>query len=268
MVPTAYLRAFSPLDAFPPAERDRWRAYVRRGAGVTVSQALDAEHQVAAARLLTGRGPMQEDAALVRRVNGAVHVCPLQLELRAAAALRELRLTVPDEVVAAFVPDPGVRDTLDVLGASGRTPHILERAWIVPLHWFVLFEADERHYVDPPEGRGARLTYLTVAGLAAERIERAIDIVEATLEDGEDILADLADVAVWVDGFSDAAVLELDYGTVAGLFPWQELEQDRTCHEIWAALDGLRDGDIMAAAAYYGVARSRWGGLREKQYTS
>lgn len=268
MVPIAYLRAFAPLEAFPPAERERWRAYVHRGAGVTISQAVDTEHQVAAARLLTGRGPLREDAALVRRVNGTIHLCPLQFELRAAAALRELRLSVPDEVVAAFVPDAGARDTLELLAASGRAPHILERAWIVPLHWFALFDASERHFVDPPEGRGPRLTYLTVASLATARIQRAIEIVESTLEDGEDILADLADLAVWVDSFADSTVLELDYGTVASLFPSEELEQDRSCHEVWSALDGLRDGDVMAAAAYYGVARSRWGSLREKQHTS
>lgn len=268
MVPGAYLRAFEPLDAFPPEERQRWRSYVDAGAGVSLMEALRTEHRVAAARLLTGRGPLHEDAALVRRVGRRVHLCPLQLELRAATGLRELRRTVPDEVVEAFVPDPDARDTLDLIAASGRAPHILDAPWSIPLSWFVLFEADERHLVDPPEGRGARLTYLTTAAQALRRVERAADIVASTLEDGEDILDELADLARWVGGFDVGSIVELDYGSVAALFERGELEQDRSCHEVWSALEGLISGDVMAASAYYGVARSRWRDLRAKQRAS
>lgn len=268
MVPGAYLRAFEPLDAFPPAERQRWRSYVDAGAGVSLTEAVHTERRVAAARLLTGRGPLHEDAALIRRVGRRLHLCPLQLELRAAAALRELRRTVPDEVVEAFVPDPDARDTLDLLAASGRAPHILDAPWTIPLSWFVLFDPDERHLVDPPEGRGPRLTYLTMATQASRRLDRASDIVASTLEDGEDILEELGDLEQWVAAFDDDTIVELDYGTVAGLFDRAELDQDRSCHEVWSALEGLIAGDVMAASAYYGVARSRWRELRAKQRAS
>lgn len=268
MVPTANLRAYVPLEAFPPEERERWRAYVSAGEGVSLSEARATEERVAAARLLSGRGPLHEDAALVRRVGNRLHLCPLQLELRAATALRELRYEVPDEVVEEFVPDRAARDTLDLLGASGRAPHILDTSWVIPLTWFTLFGPDERHLVDPPEGRGPRLTYLTVGSRATERVERAIEIVESTLEDGDDVLVELADVGAWVDSFDPDSIIELDYGSIAALFGPGELEQDRTCHEVWSALEGLVEGDVMAAAAYYGVARSRWRELRAKQYAS
>lgn len=268
LVPCAYLRAFEPLDAFPPEERDRWRSYVERGAGVSRSEAQHTERRVAAARLLTGRGPLSDDAALVRRVGDRFHLCPLQLELRAASGLRELRRMVPDEVVEACVPDADARDILDLLAATGRMPHILDAPWAVPLPWFVLFAPEERHLVDPPEGRGPRITYLTTAAQAQERLQRATDIVEATIVDGEDVLAELADLDVWVRSFHDEAIVELDYGSVAALLGASDLDQDRSCHEVWSALEGLVDGDVLAASAYYGAARGRWHELRAKQRAS
>ncbi|MFP5309717.1 MAG: hypothetical protein ACLGIR_09085 [Actinomycetes bacterium] len=268
LVPTGYLRAFQPLDAFPPPERARWEAYVAAGAGVSLSESLEVEASVTRARLLTGRMPRLADAALVRRAGERVHVCPLQLDLRAATALRELRAEVPEPVVAELVPDQAARDALDLLAASGRVPHILDAPWAIPLHWFAAFDPEERHLVDPPEGRGPRLTYLTTAGQAAGRIEDAIVVVEETIEDGEDVLAALADVGAWLDLFDDTAIVELDYGSLVACFDRVELEGDRTCHEVTKALEGLADGDPMAAAAYYGVARSRWGALRGRQHAS
>lgn len=268
MVPSAYLRAFEPLDAFPALEREWWGGYVERGSGISLSEARATEDRVAVSRLLTGRGSLNPDSALVRRVGGRIHLCPLQLELRAATAMQSFLDTVPIEVADAFVPDVRARQSLTALGRPDRPPHIRDAAWAVPLPWFVLFSAEERHYVDPPEGRGPRLTYLTTGGLAAARIERAIAVVESTIEDGEAVLAELADVGDWVDSFHAESLLELDYGRVATLFSRNELASDRTCSDLWTAIDALADGDAMAAAAYYGVARSRWSTLRHKQYAS
>ena len=268
LVPCAYLRAFEPLDAFPADERQRWRSYVSAGAGVSRTEAQSTERRVAAARLLTGRGALSDDAALVRRVGSRIHVCPLQLELRAASALRELRRTVPDEVIEACVPDPDARDTLDLLAATGRTPHILDEPWAVPLTWFVLFDPDERHLVDHPEGRGARITYLTSAAPALERVARATEIVSSTIVDGDDVVEALADLERWVGSFHVDTILELDYGSVAALLGPADLDEDHSCHEVWSALEGLVDGDVLAASAYYGAARGRWRELRAKQRAS
>lgn len=268
MVPCAYLRAFEPLDAFPAVEREWWGSYVAAGAGITVGEAAAAEDRSARTRLLTGRGPLYGDVALVRRVGNRIHLCPLQLDLRAATAMRSFLRTLPTEVVDAFVPDLDERATYDVLGRADRPPHIRDTAWVVPLPWFVLFEPSERHLVDPPEGRGPRLTYLTTAASAAERLERTITVVEDVLEDGEAVLAELVDLSDWVESFHEESLLELDYGRVAGLFDRPELDQDRTCEDLWNAIECLEDGDLMAATAYYGVARSRWTTLRHKQYAS
>jgi hypothetical protein len=271
VVPRAQLKVFAPLDAFPPAERERWAAYVRAGRGLTRAEVAAAESGDTAARLLTGRAPLGPDAALVRRAGQRVLICPLDLDLRAAVALAEFRRRVPPAVVDAFVPDPRARGHLQGLAErsqGARVPHVLDEPWAVPLHWFLAFAPDERRVTDPPEGAGPRLRYLTTVGQALVRLARAITVVEATLEDGEEILVELAAVAAWLDSFVPEAVLELDYGRVAGLFTAPELRADRTCEELWEAVDALEAGDLMGAAAGYGVARARWSGRRAKQRAS
>jgi hypothetical protein len=268
MVPVAQLKVFTPLEAFPPRERDRWVAYVSSGRGLSRREVADAEAGHAAARLLRGGSPLGPEAALVRRVGDRTLVCPLQLELRAAVALATFRRRVPEALLDAFLPDPRVVGRLEAAGATGRVPHILDEPWAVPLHWFVAFDPSDRRFTDPPEGRGPRVVHLTTCDQAAERYERAISIVENTVEDGEDLLADLAGTAAWIDAFDPSSLLELDYGRVAGLLSKEELRADRTCEELWQALESLEDGDLLGAAAYYGVARARWTHRRAKQHAS
>lgn len=268
MVPRAQLRVFTPLDHFPPRERERWAAYVDAGRGLTRREVADAESRAASVRLLTGRCPAGTDAALVRRAGRRILVCPLEPDLRAAHALVDFRRQVPEDVLAAFVPVPGALERLQRLADSGRVPHILDEPWVVPLHWFVAFGPDERHVTDPPEGAGPRVTHLTTCGQAVARLERAIDIVEVAVEDGEEILAALAGTAAWLDAFDGTSLLELDYGGVAALLADDQLREDTTCEELWEAIEALQAGDLLAAAAAYGVARARWSRWRAKQHAS
>jgi hypothetical protein len=268
MVPVAQLKVFTPLEAFPPRERERWTSYVSAGQGLSRRQLADAEADDSAARLLRGRSPLGPEAALVRRTGERTLLCPLQLELRAAFALASFRRQVPEALLDAFLPDQRTRGSLEAMIASGRVPHILDEPWAVPLHWFVAFDPSERRFNDPAEGRGPRVVHLTTCDQAAERYERAISIIENTVEDGEDLLAELAGTAAWIDAFDPSSLLELDYGRVAGLLSKAELEADRTCEELWQALAALEAGDLLGAAAYYGVARSRWTHRRAKQHAS
>ena len=255
--PRAQLKVFSPLEAFPPHERQRWAAYVDQGGGLTRREHEDAE-QVATTRLMMGRTLFGPDAALVRRMGDQVLICPLELDLRAALAMENFRRRVPESVMATFVPDSRVRGQLASLSSTGRVPHVLDEPWSVPLHWFAAFEPEERRLREHPEGHGLRLMYITTCGQALERLERAILVVEETLEDGEDVLAALASVTAWIDAFDRASLLELDYAQVAGLFTDDELRRDRSCEELWQSIAALEVGDLMTAAATYGALRSRW----------
>ena len=205
-----------------------------------------------------GRTLSGSAAALVRRAGSQVLVCPLELELRAAVAMDIFRQQVPDAVVAAFVPDGRVRGQLESLSSSGRIPHVLDEPWAVPLHWFAAFDPSERRLREHPEGHGPRLLYVTTCGQAMERMERAIVVVEETLEDGEDVLAALASLTAWIDAFDPASLLELDYAQVARLFTPEQLRLDRSCDEIWQAIAALEAGDLLTAAATYGAVRARW----------
>lgn len=264
-VPRAQLRVFSPLEAFPRRAREHWRRYVATGGGLTRREAQAAETGAARRRLLTGRGTPGPDTALVRRAGARVLVCPLQLELRAAIALEELRRSVPDAVYGTFLPEVALRPPRP---EPDQVAHILDAPWIVPLHWFVAFSPNERHLTDPPEGAGPRLRYLTDVQAASARLARVAEIVEEQAEDGEDILALLADLAVWLDEFDASSVLELDYGGIAGLLSPQELRDDTTCADLWEAVHALEAGDGLAVAAAYSIATRRWWRLRATQRAS
>ncbi len=257
LVPRAQLKVFSPLESFPPKERERWAAYVDSAGGLSRTEHVHAE-EAAATRLLSGRTLFGPDAALVRRAGDRVLVCPLEIDLRAAVAMESFRRSVPEAVVAAFVPHGRVRGQLESLSSTGRIPHVLDEPWSVPLHWFVAFDPSERRLREHPEGHGPRLMYVTTCGQATERLERAIEVVEETLEDGEDVLAALASLTAWLDNFDPSALLELDYGRVAGLFTDEELRRDRSCEEVWQAIAALESGDLLTAAATYASVRERW----------
>jgi len=263
MVPCAYLRAFEPLDAFPASARARWGGYVSAGAGMTTGQAIDVEARTAASRVLTGR-EIPHDEALVRRVGSRIHVCPLELELRSAVAAVAFRELVPAEVVDTFIPPAEARRALEAVHRAERPPHIREATWVVPLHWFALFDPTERHHVDPPEGRGPRLTYLTSAAAALDRLEHVVDVVDRRIQEAEPLLALLADLMDWGEQFSPDSIFELDYGGLTALVPAPLLAEDHSCGDLWQAVNALDDADPLGAAAYYGALRARWSRLRTK----
>lgn len=265
MVPTAQLRMFAPLDTFPPRERERWAMYAASGGGLTRAEVAGAEAGLAAARLVGGRPPLRPDVAIVRRAGSRVLICPLQLELRAAHAFAAFRRTVPDVVVGQFVPEGEVADPTTPVGGP---PHILDEPWAVPLHWFVAFDPDERRLLDPPEGVGPHLRYLTTVALALGRVERAITIVESTVDDGDEVLLALAELAAWLDAFDRDSVVELDYGRLVELVPPDVLRDDHTCAEVHNALEALACGDLFTAAATYGACRARWSHQRAREHAS
>ena len=268
MVPRAQLRAFAPLDSFEPEERQRWERYVRTRGGLTRREVVEAEEQQVTARLLCARFGEGAEVALVRRAGRRVLVCPLDLEVRAAHALASFREQIPDSVMDAFVPDPEARDHLERVSVTARMPHILDEPWAVPLDWFVAFHPRERHVTEPPGATRPRITHLTTCGQAVRRLEEAIEVVEVTVEDSEDVLAALAQLCAWVDGFDPLSLLELDYGRVAQMLAPEQLREDTTCAEVWEAIEALRAGDLLTAAAAYGVARARWTRWRAKQQAS
>jgi hypothetical protein len=267
-VPRAQLKVFAPLASFPPREREHWAAYVAAGDGVTRQELRALEDAAAATTAVAGRVPRRSEVALVRRAGERVLVCPVELDLRAAIAFAAFRRSLPPGLEVGFVPSPATRARLEHLARSGRQPCILDEAWVVPLPWFLAFAPDERRLTDPPEGRGPRVVHLTTVAQARVRLERAITVVEGAIDDGEEVLAALAALDAWLELRDPTSVLELDYGGVARLFAPDALRAERSCAELWGAVDALEEGDLLAAAAGYAVVRARWSAQRARAHVN
>jgi hypothetical protein len=266
LVPRAHLKVFSPLEAFPADERARLRAIVDRGAGLSRSQAAELEAERITAGLLRGWPRPARDALQVRRVGDRTLVCPLDLELRALVALTELAAEIPDVVLDALLPHPVCRSQADRTPAG--VPHVRDHPFLAPLPWFVAFSPGEQRVTDPPEGAGPRLVHLTLVGQAVGRLERVLEVIERTLGDADDLLAEVAELALWLDAFDPAALLELDHGAAGLLRGAGGLKRDRTCAQLWRAIEALEQGDDHAAAVAYATARAAWSRPRALAHAS
>lgn len=258
MVPCAYLRVFEPLDALPAREQERWGRYVAEGNGLSTNAALRTEARVALSRMIVGDRPSGLRAALVRRVGRRIHVCPLQLAERHAVALLAFREMVPEPAVEAFVSPEEAREAVRAVERLRRPPHIQESCWEVPLRWFVAFDPDERHLTRREEGDGPRLSYLTHAADALERLDHVIDVLEATIEGAEPLVDPLADLIEWIASFDDDSIVELDYGGLNDVISDADLATDHSCGDLWQVLEDLERGDVGAATAGYEQVAGRW----------
>lgn len=264
MVPRAYLRVFEPLDAFPDDDQQRWGRYVATSDGLTVEAALEAERTHAFAQMVTGRFAPDPDGALVRRVNGRVHVCPLQLADRQALVVNTIREVLPEAAIDAFVSREQERSAARRVERLYRPPHILVECWEVPLRWFALFDPGDRHFVDPPTGTGPRLTYLTTARRALERLDRVSAVVEAALVEPEVIVDAIAGLVEYVASFHDDSIIELDYGSLTSIIPVADLVTEDSCEDLWRVVEGLESGDLSLATARYEETSARWDLLRHR----
>lgn len=266
----AALRVYEPLAAFEPAERARWEALARAGAGRDVAVAVAAERE-AALRALTSVPvralPAPEPSALVTEVDGVTLVCPLSTRERVLEGLESFREELPDVVLEAFLPravlDAGA-DALERLREEqpDRRPHVLTSTWQVPLRWFVLVDADEREISlgAPAPGStrltGRRLAYRTPMSRARRRSARALDVLRRAVDDGP-VAQGVEQLGRWLELFHPRSLVELDYGGLADLLDDAELQQDESPRDVAGALLALDRGQPAEAAAAYGRVAAR-----------
>lgn len=256
LVPRAQLKVFSPLEAFPEAERARLQAALDRGEGLSRSQAAALEADQVRTGLVRGWPRPVADAVQVRRVATRTLVCPLDLESRCQVAWSQLSALLSDPVLDAFLPHPACRARAERVPAG--VPHVREHPFLAPLPWFVAFSPREQRVTDPPEGPGPRMVHLTLVGQAVGRLERVLEVIERALGEAEDLVAEVADLAVWLDAFAEESLLELDHGTAGRLRGAGGLKRDRTTAQLWRAVEALEEGDDHAAAVAYATARAAW----------
>jgi hypothetical protein len=63
-------------------------------------------------------------------------------------------------------------------------------------------------------------------------------------------------------------MVELDYGSVAGLFSSGDLAIDESAAEVWASLEALERGDFEDATEHYSMAASRWAAAQAVTYSN
>ncbi|MEX2274990.1 MAG: hypothetical protein WEA10_05430 [Actinomycetota bacterium] len=265
MVPTAYLRAFQPLETFRPEERRRWEHYIEHGGrpgGVGTRYVQ---------RVTTGRlgiiAPADGDHADIRVVDGQHYVCPWRTRLRVLAGLLSFRETKPIELADQFVPASEAKKASKELARMRRRDpdaisFIHESPWHVPVRWFLLFDDEEKRLIQRPD-HGWRLTYLTHQRKAVRRAEYAYPALRQA--DLTPIAENVLELHEWLSQFDPRALLELDYDGLCDLMTWDELDDDRSAREIREAMNALSAGEYPRAADQYQGVLGKWAEVRSRE---
>jgi hypothetical protein len=266
MVPAATLKAFEPLAAFTPGERDYWEEYAAGGASPPTESVLLSRELGLRGNTATMVAEREHAEIIDRRA--AMFVCPHRTRLRLLASVLAFRRSIPAEVVGAFMPPDEVEratDEIETLRSAHPAwrNHILESSWEVPLHWFVAFDAAERAVLD--RGSGVlTIRYETVIRAAKDRCARALEILEVSLPNPV-VIAPIAGMARWLEEFDPGSLLALDYAGLARLMSQEDLRRDLSCRDVWASITALSEGDGERAAAHYMVVAERWGAMRRRE---
>jgi len=271
----AYLRVYEPLAAFSGAERSRWAAYAS-GEDLEPVAGAAVEHREALEGLLATPPiavPAHEsDHAFLLRVDGEPYVCPWQTRLRSWVALEELRDSVPDEVLDAFLP----RIVIEAAETDfarwradqpHRKPHILTGTWHVPPRWFVPFMPRDRVVELGAEGAPRRLYYRVRMVDARRRVARGFKAVSRAFEEGP-LTEGIEDLGRWLEQFHPRSHVELDYGGLVWLIGDEALVDDQSAADVQEALAALRDGDAEAASAAYRRLLLRWQPVQALEHAS
>lgn len=263
MVPSSYLRIYQPVNSFRPRERAKWERYIDDGAQLPI---LNPYRHVAfeepnSMGLLY---PSMADHAFVRKVNGEWFVCPWRTKLRVLVGLLSFRNSLPFEIADAFVPEHAAARAASELEElqhtePGLLAHITTAAWQVPLRWFLAFDDAER-VVTSDKGR-LKIRYEAELKVAFERVERGIKLLENSGM-AENVVDPIQEMLDWMREFPAASMIELDYGSIGGLFSDEELAMDRSAGEIWSCLEALDSGDFEESGRIYSELASWWGRVR------
>ncbi|MBA2313700.1 MAG: hypothetical protein H0V97_13010 [Actinobacteria bacterium] len=265
MIKTSYLRVYQPLSDFPLEDRRRWSGADQPAADD--SAGAWRSWLIGAILPAGGAGFVSSEGASLREAEGRIYVCPWRTRLRMLAGMLAFRDSVPEEVAEAFVPQrEALRAARELARIGERDPgirsHILHANWHVPLRWFAAFQGSERVLVE--DRHGLRVRYQTSLVDAKARLARALSILDEAKADGGVIEA-FEELQAWLADFNGEGLLELDYGSVASMFPDDDLADDGSASEVWAWLEALSCGDDLRAGRSFGALADKWAELRARE---
>jgi hypothetical protein len=268
MVPCAYLRVFQPLEALPDADRERWERYIVLGDAPPPGPRRYRQVPPGPRTPYPFLEAVEEDHADVRREDGRLFVCPRRSHLQALASMVAPREQSEEEAVEPLVSDVDARRAARELARLRRqdptlVPSMLQSAWHVPVRWFVLFDDAERRLQELPSGEWV-IRYWASIDLAGRRAAHAAAILRRA---GMHPVARLVrDLHEWLGSFDPRSAVELDYGEVAGMFTWDELDDDHSVAGVSEVVEALAgSGGPETAAELYRDIAARWAETRSRE---
>ncbi len=262
MLPYAsYLRVYEPLAALSEAARAAIGDDVESSSDGTATL-VDEQTTVLQRAMTSSTISLDVDkgsGTYVLQVDGHSFYCPADMPLRAWLSLTALVDSLGDANVALLFP----AESLAIADANFLTwrrdhpravPHVRQATWSVPRTWFTLVSPAEREVYDA--GGFDSLRYRARIVDARRRVSRTLAVLEKVLDEAE-LLEELQELAEWLQAFSPASWVEVDYAGVARCFG-PELADDHSADDIRNALRALRDGDWGAAGEAYRGFESRW----------
>ena len=254
MIRAAYLRVYVPRDRL-----ERWDVYMPPPSVRRVARVSDHFMWEESTR----------DDAFTREWDGTVYVCPRYPRLRMLEGVLAFR-NAYGGFAETLIPDRALRTVRSELAEIiERQPdarsYILSAPWHVPIRWFIAFDPAAREV----HGKDGDLTirYGNKVGDAAERVVRAVGVLEEAGFD-DSILDPVTELADWLGEFDDDCMLELDYGSVAGLFSDVDLAMDESAAEIQSSLAALQDGNMRQAGMLYAHVAGRWAPAQAINYVN
>ena len=281
----AYLRVYEPLSAFdaalikPLRERVEKNPLARSAVGERERQLWLSSQLSRPPRLLPGELPDGRPApnapldALVlapedvpagdtATVGPGPLVCPLDLRPRAAAALVGFLSTTGAVLRKAMFTKTedelrGHANTVMADAEQGAV-HMVSSTWTVPLPWFALVDPAARTLVAANDDTPQQCYWLGAMADVRRRTARAHAVAKEALgEQGPTIV--LRDTGRWLERFHPHSAVELDYGGIAGLLSFDELEADTSVQDVHAIVDAMEASDPEVIATHYDKLREFWG---------
>lgn len=212
---------------------------------------------VIGARVDFGRLEVEEEALLAEWGDNVV-ICPLDTRDRALQAIvdSEWKLPFPlsDQVLGRHTrrQAAGLQLRPKSAGQEGKD-HVLTASWEVPFWWSLMFTPADAVPTDDLES----IVYRTSIADATRRAEHALELISETFGITP-FISDL-DVAVrWVRTFDLDSMVELDYGSLAGLVRRLNQSADDSMSLAADAIEYLQEGELESSLASYREYVSTW----------
>ncbi len=214
------------------------------------------------------RGSLR-DEVLIAEWRGTRYGCPRRPLLRAMEGLLAFRTAYAGVGGEYLVPESVVRRAAEHLDAIYEQPlarsFILTSAWHVPLRWFAAFDPSEREIFES-NGRTS-IRYRTALVDAVRRLQEVVGVLrDVGMDDG--VVSEVDDLLEWIEAHPAEAMVELDYGSVAGLFDEAELVLDDSSSDLWDSIRALASDDWERAGTHYVAVAARWAGPMAVAFSS